>query len=97
MEEDITILNIESGMLSTPMKTTYTSLPTTSNEGNQVWTDFNNDNGYVMNYDAHMFNTMETSTAFSPEFSPPQEPTPIDQKNAICEDATVSGISEAFR
>ncbi|KRX63435.1 Nuclear hormone receptor E75 [Trichinella sp. T9] len=82
MEEDITILNMESGMLSTPMKTTYTSLPTTSNEGNQVWTDFSNDNGYVMNYDAHMFNTMGASTAFSPEFSPefspPQEPTPID-------------------
>ncbi|KRX78775.1 Nuclear hormone receptor E75 [Trichinella sp. T6] len=82
MEEDITILNMESGMLSTPMKTTYTSLPTTSNEGNQVWTDFSNDSGYVMNYDAHMFNTMGASTVFSPEFSPefspPQEPTPID-------------------
>ncbi|OUC40673.1 zinc finger, C4 type [Trichinella nativa] len=87
MEEDITILNMESGMLSTPMKTTYTSLPTTSNEGNQVWTDFSNDSGYVMNYDAHMFNTMGASTVFSPEFSPefspPQEPTPIDPNTSI--------------
>ncbi|KRZ18679.1 Nuclear hormone receptor E75 [Trichinella zimbabwensis] len=85
MEEDITILNMESGMLSTPLKNNYTSLPSTSNGGNSVWTDFSNDNGYVMNYDAHMFNTMGTSSAFppefSPEFSPPQEPspTPIDR------------------
>ncbi|KRZ33109.1 Nuclear hormone receptor E75 [Trichinella pseudospiralis] len=102
MEEDITILNMESGMLSTPLKNSYTTLPTTSNEGNSVWTDFSNDNGYVMNYDAHMFNTMGTSTAFSPEFSsefspefsPPQEPspTPIDHRRYCTMEETGAGV-----